>query len=55
MQTLDEVAICIEDDMREAKNWYKRNQMVANPEKFQLIFLGLKEDHDLCIDIMAVS
>ena len=50
-ETLDEVAICIEDDMREAMNWYKRNEMVANPDKFQLIFFGLKEDYDLCIDI----
>ena len=50
-ETLDEVAICIENDMREAMNWYKRNEMVANPDKFQLIFFGLKEDHDLCIDI----
>ena len=50
-ETLDEVAICIEDDMREAMNWYKRNEMVANSEKFQLIFFGLKEDYDLCIDI----
>ena len=50
-ETLDEVAICIEDDMREAMNWYKRNEMVANPDKFQLIFFGLKENHDLCIDI----
>ena len=32
-------------------NWYKRNEMVANPDKFQLIFFGLKEDHELCIDI----
>ena len=47
-ETLDEVAIYIEDDMREAMNWYKRNEMVANPKKFQLIFFGLKEDHDLC-------
>ena len=32
-------------------NWYKRNEMVANPDKVQLIFFGLKEDHDLSIDI----
>ena len=25
--------------------------MVANPEKFQLMFLGLKDDPKLCIDI----
>ena len=36
-------------------NWYKRNEMVANPDKFQLIFFGLKEDHDLCIDIFFIQ
>ena len=37
--------------MKEAMNWYKLNEMVANPEKFQLIFFGRKEVHELCIDI----
>ena len=32
-------------------NWYKLNEMVANPEKFQLIFFGIKEDHELSIEI----
>ena len=31
--------------------WYKRSEMVANPDKVQLIFFRLKEDRDLCIDI----
>ena len=37
--------------MKEAMNWYKLNEMVANPDKFQLIFFWLKENHELCIDI----
>ena len=37
--------------MREAMNWYKLNEMAANPEKFQLMFFGLKEDHELSIEI----
>ena len=28
-ETLDDVAICIEDDLREAMNWYRRNEMVC--------------------------
>ena len=39
--------------MREAINWYKRNEIFANPEKFQLIFFGLKEENELCIDIQG--
>ena len=29
----------------------KLNEMVANPEKFQLIFFGIKEDQELSIEI----
>ena len=50
-ETLDAVTKCIENDMRNAMSWYKLNEMVANPEKFQLIYFGLKEDHDLSIEI----
>ena len=31
--------------------WFKLNKMVANPEKFQLIFFALKEDHELRIEV----
>ena len=34
--------------------WYKNNEMVANPEKFQLMFIGLKGDIKLCIDIIGI-
>ena len=37
--------------MKEAMNRYKLNEMVAAPDKFQLIFFRLKEDNELCIDI----
>ena len=32
-------------------NWYKLNEMVANSEKFQLIFIGKEEDHEISIGI----
>ena len=50
-ETLDEVTNCIENDMRKAMNWYNLNEMVANPEKFQLIYFGLKENHELSIEM----
>ena len=46
---LDEVAKCIENYIRMAMNWFKLNELVANPEKFKLIFFGIKEDHELSI------
>ena len=51
--TLDEVAICIENDMKMPMNWFNLNEMVANPEKFHLIFFGIKEDHELSIEIIG--
>ena len=50
-QSLDSVVSNIEKDMKIAIDWYQDNEMVANPEKFQLMFLGLKDDLKLCIDI----
>ena len=50
-ETLDEVAKCIVNEMRMTINWLKLNEMVANPEKFQLVFFALKKDHELSIDI----
>ena len=53
-QNLDSVASNIESDMKAAICWYKNNEMVANPEKFQLMFIGLKDDIKLCIDINGI-
>ena len=40
-ETLDEVAKCMEYEMRMAMNWFKQNEMVANQEKFQLMFFEI--------------
>ena len=50
-ETLNEVTKSIENDMGMAMNWFKLNEMVSNPEKFQIIFSGLNEDHKLSIGI----
>ena len=43
-QNVDFVASSIESVMKAVISWYENNEMVANPEKFQLLFIGLKED-----------
>ena len=43
-QNLDSVTSNIESDMKAAICWHKNNEMVANPENFQLMFIGLKGD-----------
>ena len=40
--------------MKAAISWYRNNEIVANPEKFQLMFIGLKDDIKLCIDINGI-
>ena len=50
-KNLDSVISNIEKDMKIAIDWYQDNEMVANPEKFQLMFLGQKDNTKLCIDI----
>ena len=41
-------------DVKIAIDWYKNNDMVANSDKFQLMFIGLKDDTKLCIDINGI-
>ena len=34
-----------------ATKWFKLNEIVANQEKLQLVFFGLKEDYELSIEV----
>ena len=45
----------LEEDMSQAISWFKSNQMVANPSKFQVMLLGLKTDDNIVLDIGNVS
>ena len=38
-------------DVKSTLEWFRVNSMVANPEKFQLIFLGVKDDDQLSMSI----
>ena len=52
-KNLDPVTSNIERDIEAAICWHKNNEMVANPEKFQLMFIGLTDDIKLCIDVIG--
>ena len=41
--TIDAVISDLEVDMENSLRWFKTNQLVANPTKFQLMFLGMDE------------
>ena len=38
-------------DIYNTLNWFDSNSMVANPSKFQVVFLGLKKDQHLALEI----
>ena len=43
--TLEMVFSRLQKDVDEVINWFKINSMVANPEKFQIMFLGAKAEN----------
>ena len=42
-------------DINNALQWFKYNQMVANPNKFQVIFVGLEKGQKLSFEINGTS
>ena len=48
---LEEVIVKLEDDLCTALKWFTKNGTIANPKKFQLIFLGTNSDQKLCLEI----
>ena len=39
------------NDLEKILNWFSANNMIANPGKFQLMFLGMKETEQLGLNI----
>ena len=50
-KSIDTVIVKLEDDLQKILNWFKENRMCANPAKFQMMFLGLKINNLLCLNI----
>ena len=55
-QSIDAVLCDLETDLQNSLNWFQVNQLVANPAKFQLMFLGF-ENHNvnLCIGTSIIK
>ena len=45
------VVTCLEVDIENVLPWFDSNRMVANPGKFQVMFLGLLKSANICIEI----
>ena len=41
----------LENDLCKLPKWFKNNGMVVNPKKFQLMFLGMKANRRLRLNI----
>ena len=50
-ENIGDVATCLEVDIENVLKWFDSNRMVANPEKFQVMFLGLPKTANICIEI----
>ena len=49
--TLDKVIIKLKADLIRLDKWFSNNSMVANPSKFQLMFLGNKDFNDVSLNV----
>ena len=45
----------LKGDINNALQWFKNNQMAANPDKFQVIFMGLEKGQKLSLEINGIS
>ena len=45
----------LKGDINNALQWFKYNQMAANPEQFQMIFMGLEKGQQLSHEINGIS
>ena len=49
--TIQEIVIKLENDLGLLLDWFAKNGMIANPEKFQILFLGLSDQRCLRLNI----
>ena len=53
--SISEMTKNLENDLNTLLNWFYANGMVANPDKFQFMFLGLHEKHKLRLNIEGIK
>ena len=53
--SISEITTNLQNDLRTLLNWFYANGMVTNPDKFQVMFLGLNEKHKLRLNIEGVK
>ena len=54
-KNVENVIYRLKNDIKNVIDWYNANSMVANPDKFQLMFLGKKVDKQICLTVNNLS
>ena len=51
--SLEVVVSSLEKDLKESLKWFRANQLVANPDKFKAMFLGVGSSNKLSLSILG--
>ena len=49
------ILLSLKGDINDTLQWFKYNQMAANPGQFQVIFMGLEKGRKLSHEINGIS
>ena len=52
---IEDVVLNLEEDLSNTLDWFRDNHIAANPGKFQVMFLGLREKPKFILEIMTKS
>ena len=52
---IESVILSLEEDLSRTLNWFRTNHMAANPGKFQVMFLGMREQPKLTLEINNIT
>ena len=53
--SIETILRLLRGDINNALQWFKYNQMEANPDKFQVIFMGLEKGQKLSLEINGIA
>ena len=53
--SLDELKSILERETSNALHWFLTNSMAANPAKFQIMFLGVGNEENVCLNLNGVT
>ena len=53
--TIEDVLQKLHRDIPSLINWFRKNEMVVNPEKFQVMFLGCKTEESLKLMVILLK